>query len=85
MHLKVARLYRSKYGWVDQSNQAYSYHSTEYRTKRKQNTALDSITEMYAPNHLDKFPNLSKDSNPRALSIAEYRFEVIRAWYAIFR
>ena len=86
---KVALLYRSKCGWVDQSNQACSYYSTEYRTRWKQNTALDSITEMYASNNIHaswiNSPNLSGGSNPRALSIAEYRFEVIRAWYAIFR
>ena len=86
---KVARLYRSMYGWVDWSNQACSYYSTEHRMRRKQNRGLDSITEMYALNNTRAIwinsPNLSEGSNHRALSIAEYRFEVIKAWYAIFR
>ena len=84
---KVARLYWSMYGWVDRSNQACSYYSTKYRTRRKQNRVLDSIMEMYAPNNTHaiwiNFHNLS-GGNHRALSVAEYRFEVIRAWYAIF-
>ena len=86
---KVAQLYRSMYGWVDKSNQALSYYSTEYRTRRKQNRVLDSITEMYALNNIHAIwinsPYLSGGSNHRALSITEYRFEVVRAWYAIFR
>ena len=40
---KVARLYWSMNGWVDRSNQACSYYSTEYWTRRKQNRVLDSI------------------------------------------
>ena len=47
---KAAQLYRSMYGWVDRSNQALSYCSTECRT-RKHNRVLDSITEMYALNN----------------------------------
>ena len=72
---EVAQPYRSMYGWVYRSNQALSYCSTEYRTRRKQNRVLDCITEMYALNNTHAIwinsPNLSGGSNHRALSIAE--------------
>ena len=71
------------------SNQALSFFSTKYRTRIKQTRVLDSIAEMYALNNTHAIwinsPNLSGGSNHHALSIAEYRLEVIRAWYTIFR
>ena len=85
----VAQLYREIYGWVDRSNQQMSYYSSELRSIRKQSRVFDNLCEMYVlvnghtlwrnSNHLTQ--GMSKDG----ISQSEFRFAVIRVWYAMFR
>ena len=86
---KVAELYKGIYGWVDRGNQQLSYHNTEFRSVRKQNRVLDSLTEMYVlvnghtlwRNSPDLMCNVTREN----MSQSEFRFAVIRVWYAMFR
>ena len=89
MHQNCSSLLVNVWMGIDRSDQALTYYSTECRTRRKQNRVLDSIVEMHALNNTHAVwinsPNLSGGDNHQALSIAEYSFDVIRVWYAIFR
>ena len=85
----VAQLYREIYGWVERSNQQMSYYNSEFRSIRKQSRVFDNLREMYVlvnghtlwrnSNHLAQ--GMSKD----AISQSEFRFAVIRVWYAMYR
>lgn len=85
----VAKLYREMYGWVDRSNQHLSYYSMEFRSVRKQSRVFDSMFETYAimnpyvvwKNSL----NLTANVSTRNLSISEFRFNLVRIWFAVCR
>ena len=85
VHLpKVASYYRTVYGWVDRCNQQLAYHNSDCRSVRKQSRILDPLQEMYAPTNghtIFRNSNLREDM----ISSAEFRFEVIRVWYALFK
>ena len=86
---KVAELYKEIYGWVDRGNQQLSYYYTEFRSVRKQNRVLDSLIEMYVlvNGHTlwQNSPNLMCNVTRENMSQSEFRFAVIRIWYAMFR
>ena len=86
---KVAELYKEIYGWVDKGNLQLSYHNTEFRSVRKQNRVLDSLIEMYilVNGHTlwRNSPNLMCNVTRENMSQSEFRFAVIRIWYAMFR
>ena len=86
---KVAELYKEIYGWVGRGNQQLSYHNTEFRSVRNQNRVLDSLIEMYVlvNGHTlwRNSPNLMCNITRENMSQREFRFAVIRFWYAMFR
>ena len=81
---KVASQYRAVYGWVDRCNQQLSYYNAEFRSVTKQSKVLDLLTEMYA---LVNGHAIRHNSNLRENTIdsSEFRFEIIRTWYAKFK
>ena len=83
---KVAELHKEIYGWVDRGNQQLSYNNTEFRSVRKQNRVVDSLTEMYVlvNGHTlwRKSPNLMCNVTRENMSQREFRFAV---WYAVIR
>ena len=78
-----------QYGWVDRNNQQLSYYNTEFMCVRKQSRVLDSLMEMYVlvnghtlwRNNPQLLEGLSKDST----SQSEFRFAIIRIWYAMYK
>ena len=86
---KVAELYKEIYGWVDRGNQQLSYYNTEFRSVHKQNRVLDSLIEMNVLVNEHTFwrnsPNLMCNVTKENMSQSEFRFAVIRIWYAMFR
>ena len=83
---KTALLYREMYGWVDRTNQQAAYYNTDRKTVRKQNRVLDALIETYALvnthtvwlNSLNLISSISRDDR----SSSNFRFRIIRAWYA---
>ncbi len=72
------------YGWVDCCNQQLAYYNAESRSVRKQSRVLDSLIEMDA---LVNAHALWNNSNLRVNPVesADFRFEFIRIWYAVFK
>ena len=85
VHLpKVASYYRLVYGWVDRYNQQLAYYNSDCRSVRKHSRILDSLLEKYAltdGHTIFRNSNLREDIN----SSTEFRFEVIRVWFALFK
>ena len=77
-------LYRQIYGMVDRTNQHQAYYNSECRSVRKQSRVLDSLIETYALcNTFTIWKNLhSITEKQRLYSSSEFRFAVIRNWYA---
>ncbi len=86
---RVASIYREVYGWVDRSNQQLSYYNSEFRSIRKQSRVLDSLMEMYVLVNGHTLwrnnPNLTEGVSRDSQSQSEFRFAVIRVWYALFK
>ena len=84
---EVARLYREIYGWVDRSNQQLSYYNAEFRSIRKQSRILDCMIEMYVLVNgrtlWRNFPHLMEGLSKDAMSQSQFRFSIIRVWYAV--
>ena len=75
--------YHAFYGWVDRCNRRLSYYNAEFRYVRKQRKVLDSLTEVYAlVNGYAIWNNNSLREN--TIDSSEFRFEIIRTWYAKF-
>ncbi len=83
---KVAAIYKDVNGWVDRTNQMLSYYNTECRSIRKQSLVFDNIIEMYCLQNSYTLwrnsPNLFQNVKATKKTSAEYRFDVVRAWYA---
>ena len=77
-------LYRQIYGMVDRTNQHQSYYNSEFRSERKLSRVLDSLIETYALcNMYTIWKNTSQvREKQRLISSSEFRFNVIRIWYA---
>ena len=77
-------LYRQIYGMVDRTNQHQAYYNSECRSVRKQSRVLDSLIETYALcNTFTIWKNLNNITEKQRLySSSEFRFAVIRNWYA---
>ena len=86
---KVGEIYREVYGWVDRTNQQLSYYNTEFRSVRKQSRVFDSLCEMYVlvNGHTlwRNSQNLIAGKTRDACTQSSFRFEIIRAWYAMFK
>ena len=82
---KDAATYRETYGWVDRTNQELAYYNTEHRTVQKQSRILDSMAEMYGLNNMYTLWRNSPDLDDfeRVSDIADFRFSVVRMWYAV--
>ena len=85
----VAQIYREHYGMVDRSNQAGSYYRIDSKTVRKQNRVLFDGIETYAVINQHTIylnsANLVQDPPPKRKSGREFRFDVVRVWFAICR
>ena len=83
---QTACIYKKMYGWVDRTNQVLAYYNSDRRTVRKQNRVLESLIEAYALNNghcvWQNSPNLIANVSRDDRSISEFRFKVVRAWYA---
>ena len=77
---------RRNYGEIDRSNQAGSYYKIDRKTVRKQNCVLFNAIETYAPvnQHIICIDctNLTEDKGKHELSAREFRFDVVRMWFA---
>ena len=86
---RSACIYKEMYRWVDRTNQDLAYYNSDRRTVRKQNRVLESLIETYALNNghcvWQNSPNLIANVSRDDRSISEFRFKVIRAWYASCR
>lgn len=85
----VAKVYKEVYGWVDRSNQQLAYYNSEVRSIRKQSRVLDCLLEMYvlvnAHTIWRNSPNLLEGLSRDKMAQSEFRFEIIRVWYTMFR
>ena len=71
------------YGWVDRSNQQLAYYNSEFRSVRKQSRVFDNLCEMYVyVNGHTLWRNMEGNAS---LSQSEFRFSIIRHWYAMYR
>ena len=85
----VAQIYREHYGMVDRSNQAGSYNCIDRKTVRKQNRVLFDGIETYAVTNQHTIylnsENLVQDLPPKRKRGREFRFDVVRVWFAVCR
>ena len=83
---KAAATYRRNYGEIDRSNQAGSYYKIDRKTVRKQNRVMFDAIETYALVNQHTIcincTNLTEDKGKHELSTREFRFDVVRVWFA---
>ena len=82
----AAAIYRQNYGHIDRSNQAGSYYKMDRKTVHKQNCVLFDAIEMYGliNQHvvLVNSSNLIVNKSKHDISAREFRFDVVRVWFA---
>ena len=83
---KAVATYRRNYDEIDPSNQTGSYYKIDRKTVRKQNRVLFDAIETYAPVNQHTIcincTNLTENKGKHELSAREFRFDLVRVWFA---